>query len=34
MIAMPITLNGIDGVTHVLTETGENGSIQPQLITP
>jgi len=23
MIAMPITLNGIDGVTHVLTETGE-----------
>src|SRR5689334_18040050 len=34
MIAMPITLNGIDGVTYVLTETGENGSIQRQLITP
>jgi hypothetical protein len=34
MMAMPITVNGINSVRLVLTETGENGSIQRQLITP
>jgi hypothetical protein len=31
MIALPITVNGVH---HVFTETGENDSIQRQLITP
>jgi len=31
---MPITVNSIDGVHHVFIETGKNGSVQHQLITP
>jgi hypothetical protein len=34
MIAMPITVSGIDGMRLVLTDTGENGSIQHQPSTP
>jgi Alcohol dehydrogenase GroES-like domain len=34
MICMPITIGGIDGMHTVVTEIGENTSIQPQLITP
>jgi hypothetical protein len=34
MMNMPMTVNSIDGVHTVFTETGESGSIQRQLITP
>jgi hypothetical protein len=34
MMDVLITIYSIDGMHIALTETGENGSIQPQLITP
>jgi len=34
MIHMPITVNSIGGVHNAFTETGGNGQIQNQLITP
>jgi len=34
MMDMPITIYSIDGMHLAFTETGENGSIQRQLITP
>jgi hypothetical protein len=34
MILTPITVNSIGGVHNALAETGENGQIQNQLITP
>jgi hypothetical protein len=34
MIHTPITVNSIGGVHNAFTETGGNGTIQNQLITP
>jgi hypothetical protein len=34
MIHTPITVNGIGGVHNAFTETGGNGQIQNQLMTP